>query len=51
MKRATRDWLKKAEADYLALLNGRDPAHTRALAESRIPRQIVTSEFTLLKFR
>ena len=34
---------------YLALLNDRDPAHSRALAESRIPRQIVTTEFILLE--
>ena len=34
---------------YLALLNERDPAHVRALAESRINRRIVTSEFILLE--
>lgn len=34
---------------YLALLNDRDPAHSRALAESQPPRSIVTSEFILLE--
>ena len=34
---------------YLALLNDRDPAHSLALVEARIPRQIVTSEFILLE--
>jgi len=34
---------------YLALLNDRDPAHARALAESQPPRIIVTSEFILLE--
>ena len=34
---------------YLALLNDRDPAHGLALAESRLNRRIVTSEFILLE--
>src|SRR5207249_7662195 len=34
---------------YQALLDERDPAHRRALAESKIKRQIVTTEFVLLE--
>lgn len=34
---------------YLALLDAAEPDHKRALAESRIPRQIVTTEFVLLE--
>jgi hypothetical protein len=34
---------------YLALLNGTDPAHGRAVTESRVGQQIVTSEFILLE--
>ena len=34
---------------YLALLNDRDPAHARALAESQPPRTVVTSEFIILE--
>ncbi len=34
---------------YLALLDAAEPDHERALAESKIPRQIVTTEFILLE--
>jgi hypothetical protein len=34
---------------YLALLDGGEPSHQRALAESIVPRQIVTTEFILLE--
>jgi predicted nucleic acid-binding protein len=34
---------------YQALLDERDPAHRRALAESKIKRPIVTTEFVLLE--
>jgi len=34
---------------YLAALRADDPAHLRAIAESRIPRQIVTTEFVILE--
>jgi uncharacterized protein len=34
---------------YLALLNEDDPAHERALAESKLSRAIVTTEFILLE--
>jgi hypothetical protein len=34
---------------YLALLDDAEPGHERALAESRIPRLIVTTEFILLE--
>jgi uncharacterized protein len=34
---------------YLALLRADDPAHDRALAESRVNRSIVTTEFILLE--
>ena len=34
---------------YLALLNDTEPNHERALAESKISRQIVTTEFILLE--
>jgi hypothetical protein len=34
---------------YLGLLRADDPAHERALAESRINRTIVTTEFVLLE--
>lgn len=34
---------------YLALLDAAEPDHKRALAESRIPRRIVTTEFVLLE--
>ena len=34
---------------YLALLAESEPAHERALAESKIPRPIVTTEFVLLE--
>ncbi len=34
---------------YLSLLRDGDPAHTRALEESRIRRTIVTTEFILLE--
>jgi uncharacterized protein len=34
---------------YLALLNDADPAHERAIEESRASRQIITSEFILLE--
>lgn len=34
---------------YLALLNDDDAAHGRALAESKVSRSIVTSEFILLE--
>jgi len=34
---------------YLALLNDDDAAHGRALAESKVSRPIVTSEFVLLE--
>jgi uncharacterized protein len=34
---------------YLALLRDDDPAHERALAESRVNRIIVTTEFILLE--
>jgi uncharacterized protein len=34
---------------YQALLDSRDPAHERALAQSRAKRTILTSEFVLLE--
>jgi hypothetical protein len=34
---------------YLALLDDAEPGHERALAESKIPRLIVTTEFILLE--
>jgi predicted nucleic acid-binding protein len=34
---------------YLALLDGGESSHQRALAESIVPRQIVTTEFILLE--
>lgn len=34
---------------YLAALRSDDPAHPRAIAESRIHRQIVTTEFVILE--
>jgi predicted nucleic acid-binding protein len=34
---------------YLALLDDAEPDHERALAESKIPRLIVTTEFILLE--
>jgi predicted nucleic acid-binding protein len=34
---------------YLALLDDSEPAHASALAESRIPRLMVTTEFVLLE--
>ena len=34
---------------YLALLRGDDPIHPQALAESRIARPVVTTEFVLLE--
>jgi predicted nucleic acid-binding protein len=34
---------------YLALLDDTEPDHKRALAESKIPRLIVTTEFILLE--
>jgi predicted nucleic acid-binding protein len=34
---------------YLALLNENDSAHERAVAESKVNRAIVTSEFILLE--
>jgi len=34
---------------YLALLDERDPAHVEALAQTRIKRTIVTTEFILLE--
>ena len=34
---------------YLALLNDGEPTHERALAESKISRSIVTTEFVLLE--
>lgn len=34
---------------YLALLRGDDPAHDRALAESRLNRTLITTEFILLE--
>ncbi len=34
---------------YLALLRDDDPAHARALAEARLNRLIVTTEFVLLE--
>jgi len=34
---------------YLALLDERDPMHARALAESKLNRPIVTSEFIMLE--
>lgn len=44
--------MSRAFADtsyFLALLNGDDPAHRRALAASRSVAQIVTTEFILLE--
>ena len=34
---------------YLALLDETDPGHERALAESKIPRLLLTTEFILLE--
>lgn len=34
---------------YLALLNDSEPGYARALAESKLPRTIVTTEFVLLE--
>jgi predicted nucleic acid-binding protein len=34
---------------YLALLDGRDPSHDRALAQSMLKRTILTTEFILLE--
>jgi len=34
---------------YLALLNEEDTAHSRAVAESRVNRPIVTTEFVVLE--
>jgi len=34
---------------YLALLDQRDPAHAAALAQSKVARNIVTTEFVLLE--
>lgn len=34
---------------YLALLNDEDAAHSRAVAESRVNRPIVTTEFVILE--
>ena len=35
---------------YQALLDERDPAHASALAQSKVKRSIVTTEFILLEF-
>ena len=34
---------------FLTLLSGEEPAHARALAESKINRRVVTTEFILLE--